>query len=198
MEVYMHERMGIPWESIPAMRTDLYAHYGTTLRGLHCQYGIDEREFLAYVHDIPLADHLQPDPALRDVLLSYPQRRIIFTNADDAHAKRVLNQLEIACCFDQIISILDLSPYCKPQIEAFRIAMQLVGDVRPQDCAFIDDAHRNLDPAEQLGMYAVHVGQRDHSFHRARISTLRDLPRKVGQRERLVLGLGQEGVRAST
>ena len=34
-------------------------------------------EYLAYVHDVPLKDVLQPDPLLRQVLQKYPQRKII-------------------------------------------------------------------------------------------------------------------------
>ncbi len=55
---------------------------GTTMRGLQIHHQIDTDDYLAYVHDLPLHDYLYPNPQLRSLLTSLPQRRWIFTNAD--------------------------------------------------------------------------------------------------------------------
>src|SRR5690606_21760410 len=80
MEDYIHLRMGLPREAIPALRHSLYMQYGTTLRGLQATHGVDVDEFLAFVHDVPLETMLQPDSLLRELLMRYSLRKLIFTN----------------------------------------------------------------------------------------------------------------------
>ncbi len=159
MERYMHERLNIPFPDIPAMRKALFLQYGTTLRGLQMTRHVDEHEFVDYVHDVPVDRLLQPDPALRQVLLRYPQRKIILTNADRNHASRVIQQVELEGCFERIIDILDLSPYCKPMLESFEIAMRLAGEQDPGRCVFIDDSPRNLAAGREFGFYTIQVSE---------------------------------------
>ena len=159
MERYMHERLGIPLAEIPAMRKALFQEYGTTLRGLQMTRHVDEHEFVDYVHDVPVDRLLRPNPALRQVLLRYPQRKIIFTNADRNHANRVIQVVNLAGCFEGIIDILDLSPYCKPMPESFEIAMRLAGEEDPGRCVFIDDSPRNLEAGREFGFYTIQVSE---------------------------------------
>ena len=158
MEKYMLERLRIPPQDVPAMRRDLYLKYGTTLRGLQVTRHIDELDFLSFVHDVPVCNLLTPDQAVREALLKISQPKFIFTNADRHHARRVLEVLELSDCFEGIIDILDIAPYCKPMPEAFQIAMKLANVTDPQDCIFIDDGLHNLAGARKLGIFTIHVG----------------------------------------
>ncbi len=158
MERYMHERLNLPWEEIPTLRKELYQNYGTTLRGLQLTRHIDEREFLDFVHDVPVDRLLLPDPALREVLLRYPQRKIILTNADRNHAGRVIRRLGLEGCFESVIDIYDIAPYCKPMPEAYQTALRLSGETSPEKCIFIDDSRRNLAGARAVGLFTVQVG----------------------------------------
>ncbi len=182
MERYMHERLNLPRAEIPALRKELYQKYGTTLRGLKMTRQVNEREFLDYVHDVPIDQFLQPDAELRAALLRYPLRRIIFTNADRNHAGRVLRQLGLEDCFDRTIDIYDIAPYCKPMTEAFQIALALCGEPVPEKCVFIDDSPNNLAAARALGFYTVQVGPSMWSNNHlgagshVQISRLADLP----------------------
>ena len=54
MNTYMAERMGFAPAEISKIREKYYRQYGTTLRGLEANHEIDVKDFLAYVHDIPL------------------------------------------------------------------------------------------------------------------------------------------------
>ena len=72
---YMVEEMKIPAEEAQELRLRLYTTYGTTLRGLSIERGVNMDEYLAYVHDVPLKDVLQPDPLLRQVLQKYPSAK---------------------------------------------------------------------------------------------------------------------------
>ncbi len=158
MERYMHERLNLPLEGISSLRRELYTQYGTTLRGLKATRQVDEHDFMAFVHDIPVDRLLEPDPQLREVLLRYPQQKVIFTNADRNHARRVLSRLQVEDCFDNTIDIFDVSPYCKPMREAFEIALNMCGEKAPERCVFIDDSYRNLSAARALGFHTIRVG----------------------------------------
>ena len=180
IETYMHERLNIAWEDIPRLRIELFQKYGTTLRGLQILWHIDEHEFVDFVHDVPIDQLLLPDPALRAMLLSYPQRKFIFTNADRNHAGRVLNRLGIGDCFSGIIDILDISPYCKPMPEAFAIAMRLAEVSSANECLFIDDGINNLLAARSLGFYTIQVGsQAANEQCHAAITGMKMLPQAL-------------------
>lgn len=182
MEQYMFERLSIPRADISMMRKSLYQEYGTTLRGLQATRHIDEREYVDFVHDVPLDKLLKPDPVLRQVLQRYPQRKIIFTNADRNHASRVIQQTGLTDCFESIIDIFDLSPYCKPMTESFEIAMRLAKEDDPRQCIFIDDSLRNLEAGREFGFYTIQVGKPKAGFQHppnhahASITYLSELP----------------------
>jgi putative hydrolase of the HAD superfamily len=177
INLYMCQRVGISPDEVTALREHLYHTYGTTLRGLTLTRGIDPRDYLAFVHDIPLQDYLTPDPSLPPLLKSIALRKVIFTNADRAHARRVLSILGVEDCFDQIIDVLDVAPYCKPMTEAFLQALELAGVSSPAEAIFIDDAPHNLRAARAMGFYTIRMGNSsaDGCCH-AVIQTLHDLP----------------------
>lgn len=177
MEQYMRETLAIPAQDVHRVREELFQAYGTTLRGLQVTRHIDEIEFLRYVHDVPVDRLLVPHPELRQVLHTYPQRKAIFTNADRSHAQRVLKQMQLTDCFDTIIDILDITPFCKPMPQAFEIALHLLGVTDPTACVFIDDSLKNLAGARQMGIYTIRVGS-NHPTPGcdASIATLADLP----------------------
>jgi putative hydrolase of the HAD superfamily len=177
MEIYLNQRLNIPWEEIPVLRQQLYANYGTTLRGLQAVRHIDALDYLNFVHNVPLENYLTPDPAVRSMLLSLPQRKYIFTNADANHARRVLSFLQLDGIFEDIIDIVYIDPYCKPMQEAFQLALQKAGEPDPHVCAFVDDAPRNLVSAHKLGFYAIRIGSAEPSLDwDASIASLLDLP----------------------
>src|SRR3989304_4311416 len=86
MDKYMHQRLGLSLEAIPDLRKYYLETYGTTLRGLQMNNHVDAQDFLAYVHDLPVRRYLQPNPLLRQMLLSLPPKRFVFTNAHQPHA----------------------------------------------------------------------------------------------------------------
>ncbi len=163
MNQYMHERMGLPEAEIPALREKYFATYGTTLRGLKANHKIDEEDFLAFVHDLPLKDFLTPNPILRSVIASLPARKLIFTNADSSHAKRVLAALHLEDCFESIIDVRNVAPHCKPMPEAFKTAMTIAGETDPARCVMIDDIPRNTRGAREAGMFSILYGQTEPS-----------------------------------
>lgn len=178
MNLYMRDKMRLPSEQIPDLRRYYYETYGTTLRGLQIHYQVDPDEFLAFVHDLPIRKMVQPDPKLRDLILSLPQRKYIFTNADSAHADRVLDALGMQGCFDGKIDVRALDFHCKPEPLAYQTALSLAGETLPQRCVYLDDSPRNLAPARKLGFFTILIG--DDDIHTAADLAMRlphDLPR---------------------
>jgi pyrimidine 5'-nucleotidase len=180
IDQYMRERMNLPEAEIPKLREYYFRNYGTTLRGLQIHYGIEARDYLNYVHDLPLHQYLQPDPALRAMLLSLPSDRWIFTNSDRAHAERVMAALGITDCFEGMVDVYTLEPHCKPRPEAYHLALEIAGVTNPQKCGLLDDSPRNLAPAKAMGLFTILIGQNgNHASADRSLANIHDLPEIV-------------------
>ncbi len=180
MNLYMQNMIDLPLPEIVRLRQGYLEQYGTTLRGLQAHYELDRDEYLAFVHDLPLEKYIRPDPSLCELLLSLPQKRWIFTNADANHARRVLNILGVQDCFDGIIDIRAIDFACKPEMVAYERALAISGDFDPAQCAYFDDSMRNLAPAHELGFYTILVGKdgANTAAHKA-ISSLHELKDRI-------------------
>lgn len=155
---YMCECLGMPEEEAARLREKYFLQYGTTMRGLQAHHNVDTRDFLAYVHDLPLKEYLTPDPVQRSVIASLHTRNLIFTNADSAHARRVLTALGLTEFFPVMVDIHTVAPHCKPMPEAFAAALKAAGETDPRRCMMIDDLSRTTRAARQLGMFSLLYG----------------------------------------
>ena len=180
IDLYMVERLHIPKEQVHDLRHYLFSTYGTTMRGLQATMYIDAQDYLDFVHDVPVAEYITANPALRIMLSGLTQRKVIFTNADVKHAMRVLDRLQVSDCFTQIIDILSVTPYCKPQEEAFQMALKLAGTESANECVLVDDGLSNLAVASRLGFLTVRAGSDENvpeSY--ASIGSITDLPQAL-------------------
>jgi len=181
---FIQEKLEIPPAETTLLRNRLFETYGTTLRGLVNEYWINQEEYLAFVHDVPVDQILKPDPELRGLLLSVSYRRVIFTNADRFYARRVIHALGLDDCFSQIIDILDISPACKPQIPAFQKAVDLTGATSPENIILIDDTPKNLETAAQMGFFTILVGNKSPLGRvDRRIPVIQDFPDVLPRKE---------------
>lgn len=153
---YVESLTGLPRDEALALQKKYLADHGLTLRGLMEHHGVDPDEFHRIFHDAPL-DALIPDPTLKAALARLPGRRLIFTNADDRHAERVLERLEIAHLFDDVFHIGSADFVPKPSPAAFEKILAAHA-MEPAATAFFEDSERNLAPAAKLGMTTVLVG----------------------------------------
>ncbi|KAF9593952.1 hypothetical protein IFM89_026212 [Coptis chinensis] len=131
------------------MCLELYKEYGTTMAGLKALgYEFDNDEFHAFVHGRLPYERLKPDPVLRNLLLTMPQRKIIFTNADKNHANQVLSRLGLEDCFKGIICFESLNPHTQYEVEECKcLASKITFSEDPDYDSFFsesDDSVKNL------------------------------------------------------
>jgi len=153
---YVVRTSGLPADKALAVQKSYLRDYGTSLAGLMAHHRIDPADFLHEVHDVPL-DLLTPDPGLRAALQRLEGPRVVFTNGSTAHARRVIEKLDLADLFDGLFSLEDADLIPKPDPRTFARMAERFG-VDPASAAFFEDTIRNLKPAHELGMTTVLVG----------------------------------------
>ena len=163
IQQFLIERLGMAPPRAAAFRARAVRCFGTTLRGLRLYYpAVDPMEFLDYCHDLPLHEYLAPDPDLRDLLKSFPQRKVIFTNSDRGHTRRVLELLGVADLFADWITIEVMGFIPKPLWEAYAVLVGKIGHP-PSRAVYVDDLLKNLVPARRWGFQTVWIRRRPGS-----------------------------------
>lgn len=158
---FMVERLGLHVEEVGKTRDSFLKTHGTTLNALRRYFKVDPDEFLAFVHDIPLVEYLHYEPLLDQMLGRLKVRKIVFTNSDSRHARRVLTQLGIIHHFESILDIHFLEFMNKPHQRAYLKVLEEIS-ARPEECILVEDSLVNLLPAGKLGMTTVMVGEGIH------------------------------------
>lgn len=176
IDEFLAQVFGFSREVVPSLRTQFYKTNGSTLAGLRkLGYEVDADEYHSFVHGSLPYEVIKPDAALRSILMSMPQRKLIFTNSDKTHACKVLKRLGLEDCFEDVICFESLnmaypfnqktdeckpstSPvFIKPSIEAMKRAIT-IANADPQRTLFFDDNVRNIAGAKAAGLKTVLVG----------------------------------------
>ncbi len=157
MREYIMRRYNLSREEAGTLQKHYFSHYGTTMRGLYVERQIDPQEYLKFVHDVPVEDFVRPDSKLREVLQRIAEEKVIVTNADVPHARRVLEALRISDLFTRIFDVVSFEYECKPAPAVYTRVLKALG-ARGEECVLIDDAARNLAPARAHGIHTVLLG----------------------------------------
>lgn len=156
---YMALRLGMDEATIKALRPRYWEQYGTTMRGLLLEYGINADDYLEYVHGFSVQEFLAPNAELGQALAGLPWRKVIFTSSTREHTQQVLMALAIAQYFERTFDIRDTGYICKPNPAAYHVVLESLR-LRPEQCLLVDDSLPNLQTAASLGMLTVWVGSR--------------------------------------
>jgi putative hydrolase of the HAD superfamily len=156
MTAYVQRVTGLERDDDYRLQKKYLADYGLTLGGLVEHHGVDPADFHKIFHDMSL-EALAQDPELVAAIARLPGRRLIFTNADDVHAERVLARLGLSDLFDDVFHIGSAGYVPKPSLVTFE-RMDAAHGITPAATVFFEDSERNLAPAAQLGMTTVLVG----------------------------------------
>ena len=152
---FIQELVGCDHEEARRIQKGYFRDHGTTLAGLMKSHGTDPRTFLDYVHDIDLA-RIAADPRVVAAMDALPGRKFVFTNGDEAYARRVLDKLGLANAFDGLHDIHAMDYVPKPDPRSYAAMCERYG-IAPERALFVEDMARNLEPAKALGMTTVWV-----------------------------------------
>ena len=152
---YIARYLKVTAEEAFRLQKDYYKRYGTSMRGLMTEHGMEPDDFLDFVHQI---DHspLTPNAALGAAIEVLPGRKLILTNGTRRHADAVLARLELAGHFDDVFDIVaaELEPKPSPQTYDRFLKAHNVDAART---AMFEDLARNLVVPHALGMTTVLV-----------------------------------------
>jgi len=135
------------------LQKDYYRRYGTSLRGLMEEHGLEPDRFLEMVHDIDYSP-LTPNPALGAAIASLPGRKLILTNGTRRHAETVMRLLEIIEPFEDVFDIAAAELEPKPRASVYDRFLNR-HQVDPAKAAIFEDLARNLEVPHALGMTTV-------------------------------------------
>lgn len=152
---YIERLLGCDAAEAKRVQKAHFHEHGTTLAGLMREHGVDPHHFLDDVHAIPL-DRVPQDDRLAAGLARLPGRKLVFTNADEPYARRVLEALGVSEHFAALhdIHAAELRP--KPDRHGYELMLDRFG-IDPCTAAMIEDMAQNLKPAKELGMTTVWV-----------------------------------------
>lgn len=171
MGAFISDFLGVDRVEARRVQKSFFRKYGTTMRGLMTEHGLDPDVFLDFVHEI---DHspVAPNPALDDALARLDGPKHVFTNASCRHAEKVMARLGVRHHFDLVFDIAAADYQPKPHPDTYARLMQATG-LDPRACVFVDDIPKNLEPAAALGMTTVwmrseteyaEIGERDGAY----------------------------------
>ena len=156
---YLCNLFGMDGLSARALQKYYYGRYGTSLRGLMLDDGLDPQAFLDFVHDIDRSS-LMPDVPLAAAIAALPGRKLILTNGSLEHALRTCERLGIAELFDGIFDIVAAELIPKPEAATYLRFFDAHG-VDPARAAMFEDLGQNLAVPHARGMVTVLVTEVD-------------------------------------
>ena len=155
IRLYIERLLNLSREDAFRLQKDYYRRYGTTLRGLMLEHGMQPDDFLDFVHEI---DHspLEANPQLGAAIAQLPGRKLILTNGTRKHADAVMQRLAIHEHFEDVFDIVaaELEPKPSPPVYDRFLARH---GVDPDKAAMFEDLARNLAAPHALGMTTVLV-----------------------------------------
>ena len=155
---FIQDLIGCDAAAAAALHAEYYQRYGTSMVGLARHHGVQPLDFLEFVHAVDISG-LEVTDVLNSAIAALPGRRLVFTNASTAHARRVLSHLQIADLFDDICDIECCGFIGKPERAAYDVLLAR-HDIDPERSIFFDDREVNLRIPFQLGMQTVLVVDR--------------------------------------
>jgi putative hydrolase of the HAD superfamily len=152
---YISNLLKVSPDEARRLQKDYYKRYGTSMRGMMTEHGMNPDDYLEFVHAI---DHspLEPNPALGAALEKLPGRKLVLTNGTKKHASAVMERLAIHHHFEDVFDIIAAELEPKPSAATYDRFLAQHG-VDPQKSAMFEDLARNLTVPHALGMTTVLV-----------------------------------------
>ena len=174
---YLCNHLKLSWNEADALRQQLSARYGTTLKGMEILHGVDRERYCDFIQD--LEDHLMPppNPLLREWLIAAGEKMpaYLFTNARRDWVDRCLASMgfddllpenpggKFSGVLQGILDIGFMEWIGKPEAEAFSKVESYLKDRHASftEIIFADDRLDNLEQARLHGWTTVWVRPHD-------------------------------------
>ena len=167
---FIADFLSVPLEEAIKLQRARRRNYGTTLEWLECEYHFNDRNtYFEAVHPASEISELQPDPNLRDFLLSLQLPMTVLTNAPMAHAERVLNFFNISDLFLGVFDISYSQGKGKPHPEAFTKPLAAVHKT-VEETLFLDDCPAYVQGFVKIGGRSILIDEKERCTDFAKIS----------------------------
>jgi putative hydrolase of the HAD superfamily len=160
--VYMSDFLNITKEESIDLYRELHKDYGSIMRGLMIKHNLQPKDLFETMRNLDFS-RVVPNVHLSQALSKLPGRKLIFTNAPQAHAEEMLSKLGIIEHFDDIYDICTANYIPKPLVETYDNFLQTY-NIDPRSSIMFEDVSMNLKPASDLGMTTVLVRNNPESF----------------------------------
>src|SRR3982074_2546684 len=149
IRAYIADYLKVSRDEAFQLQKDYYKRYGTSMRGMMTEHGMNPDEYLAYVHHI---DHspLEPNPALGAAIERLPGRKLILTNGTRRHADAVVARLTLRGHFEDVFDIVAAELEPKPSPRTYDLFLKTHA-VEANKAAMFEDLARNLAVPYALG-----------------------------------------------
>jgi len=164
IDLFLRDRLGFDAGRAARLKQRYFEDYGLTGKGLEIHHHVDFREYLEFIHNIPLERFVRPDGDLAAALDAIDCVKVLFTNSILSHARRILDILGLEGSFRDIFTIESFDFINKPRELPYRKLLSAL-NVRSNRCVYLDDSVRNLMPARRMGMQTVLVHPREQGLN---------------------------------
>ena len=162
MTQYIMDHLQLDEEDAHALRRHYWHIYGATLKGLTRHHGVDPNHFLSETHQFPeLPRMVIQRKRLRHWLHRLPGRKVVFTNAPQHYAFRVLYLLGVDDLFEEVFSVESSRFHPKPSVRGFARMLRSIG-AKGSDCIMLEDSLPALRTAKRMGMKTIWISRRLH------------------------------------
>lgn len=146
----------ISWKNAHEFLHDWCEKYHHDLEALKTATGLSMDEIMEYVGDIDMSV-LEEDAELNNLLQTLNAPKYIFTDSTVKHVDTSLQRLGISAnIFDGIFVSKHSGYHFKPHPKGFAIMLNQY-KINPTDAVMLEDNHRNLKTAKELGMQTIWI-----------------------------------------
>jgi len=157
MTQYIMDTLALDEPAAFKLRQHYWRIYGATLKGLMRHHGTDPYHFLDKTHELmELPQMVIQTKNLRHFLQGLSGRKVVFTNAPMAYARRVLDLLGIEDLFETVFSVESTRFHPKPAVRGFKRLLTTIS-ANAADCVMVEDSLPALRTAKRMGMKTIYV-----------------------------------------
>ncbi len=153
MANFIKDKFNLSYKEARLLSRKYRLEYGSTVVGLQKIHNVDPKEFVDYAYNLDLSE-LKKNSEFKKQLQSIPEKKVIFTNANEIYVEKALHIMGIRDEFSDIIGINRTNFVPKSETLGYEMIIDSYAD-SGKNCAIFDDQTDNLKTAKKYGMETV-------------------------------------------